>query len=793
MDSSRRLSPLRHPQAFFAALPRPIPEDSIAFRVLTQSLVIIGIFATTIAATDVADPVQSSFWAIPLSIVGSVWSYRRRRDRNITAKFLIAIGMLVALFFFFGALLRQSNDTRLTLAELLIQLQALHCFDLPRRKDLGYSLVIALILMGVAASISQTLTFAPFIILFVAISLPVLVLDYRSRLDLVSPITPIVPQSARSRKPNPIALFPELAPRRLLPLLAIILTLGLVIFACLPRLPGYQLQAFPVSAPIDVAGEFNNKIISNPGYVSNPEAEEGTGTQEGDPTQVQGGGGSPTEGPGTLDESFYYGFNTKINQNLRGTALKPRLLMRVRSQAEGFWRVMAFDRYTGQGWEVSRNDQTETLTRSFYSYKFFLPQFDRSPRHKDVVQTFTIVNTIPNLIPALYQAEDLYFPTREVAVDSEGSLRSPVTLSEGTTYTVVSEVPYRDRSLLNQASTDYSESIRKYYLQVPETVVNPIRVQTESLLAKSEKALTDPYEKALYLAQTLKQQYRLRSGADLPFFEQTEDLVSSFLFSYQGGYPDHFATTLTIMLRSIGIPARLVVGFAPGEFNPFTGLYLVKNTDAYAMTEVYFPGFGWFAFDPIPGHETVPPSLEESYTFSTLKKLWLWVAGWLPTPLRGLFNQVFLWVGAIVGWLIGGVVNLFSQRLLGLLILAIVGIGVGLVGWLGWGWLQTWRYQRWLDRLPPMESLYQQLLKCLREVGLPKHPAQTPLEYSHTLQSTLPDPLISPTQGFLESYVAWHYGQKEPDLPMLRSTVQMVKRYYRQPKAALNSHRIFSD
>jgi len=52
------------------------------------------------------------------------------------------------------------------------------------------------------------------------------------------------------------------------------------------------------------------------------------------------------------------------------------------------------------------------------------------------------------------------------------------------------------------------------------------------------------------------------------------------------------------MLRSIGIPARLVAGFSPGEFNPFTGLYVVRNTDAYAMTEVYFPKYGWF--DPIP-------------------------------------------------------------------------------------------------------------------------------------------------------------------------------------------------
>ncbi|MFM6157335.1 MAG: transglutaminase-like domain-containing protein, partial [Sphaerospermopsis kisseleviana] len=106
----------------------------------------------------------------------------------------------------------------------------------------------------------------------------------------------------------------------------------------------------------------------------------------------------------------------------------------------------------------------------------------------------------------------------------------------------------------------------------------------------------------------------------LPHLDQNDDLVESFLFKHQGGYPDHFYTVLTVMLRSIGIPARLVAGFAPGEFNPFTGMYIVKNTDAYAMKEVYFPKYGWFAFDPIPNHPLIPPSIEEYQTFSVLRQ-----------------------------------------------------------------------------------------------------------------------------------------------------------------------------
>jgi len=68
------------------------------------------------------------------------------------------------------------------------------------------------------------------------------------------------------------------------------------------------------------------------------------------------------------------------------------------------------------------------------------------------------------------------------------------------------------------------------------------------------------------------------------------------------------------MLRSIGIPAR-VAGFSPGEFN-FSRVLHRPYTDAYAMTEVYFPKHVWFAFDPIPGHPLIPPSIEENQTLA---------------------------------------------------------------------------------------------------------------------------------------------------------------------------------
>ncbi len=730
------------------AAPRETPEDSVLLRVLAQAMVTVGILALDIVA---GNEDKLGFWAIPLSIAGATFSYARRRKRNIGVKFGLAILMLLALFGFFAGLRTASNDTRLVLAELLVQLQVLHTFDLPRRKDLGYSIVIGLILIGVASTLSQTMVFGLFLLAFVAIALPVLVLDYRSRLGLGQ-------LSFRT------ALRPSgLSPKRLGTFLIIILALGLSLFALMPRLPGYQLRTFPVSSQLDTPPDFDGSQLINPGYV-----------RDGNPTGNGGRGAGLGEqgfGAGELDSEFYYGFNTRINQNLRGM-MQPKVVMRVRSQAEGYWRVMAFDRYLGQGWEISRNQDAQTVNRLPLSYQFFLPRPVFANRTREVVQTYTITAELPNIIPALPQPKELYFPTVRVGIDPEGNLRSPLGLREGLTYTVISEVPYRDRTRLRGAPVTYPENIRKHYLEVPSDVRETIRQQTETWLAKSEKPLVEPYEKALYLAQVLKQNYTIQP--DMGYLGKNEDLASAFLFKFKGGYPDHFATTLAIMLRSIGIPARIAVGFAPGEFNPFTGLYIVRNTDAYAVTEVYFPKYGWFAFDAIPGHDLIPPSIEEDRVFPVLRQFWNWVAGWLPSPVSNALGRFFALLFGALARLVTWVVGLFSQGWVGLFMALLLGTLLGLLGWLCWqGWRQ-WRYQRWLAKLPPMERTYQQMLRWLASQGLTKRPTQTPLEYAAALQGTQPATPANLVAEISEAYVRWRYGGETPDIAQLKQQLRAL-------------------
>jgi hypothetical protein len=368
-------------------------------------------------------------------------------------------------------------------------------------------------------------------------------------------------------------------------------------------------------------------------------------------------------------------------------------------------------------------------------------------------------------------------------------LRSPVGLEKGMTYTVVSRVPFRDRTQLRQAPINYSSEIEQYYLQIPDGLRERVRDKTQEILAFSPTPLTDPYETALFLAQALKQRYTIQP--DLPFFAQEQDLVETFLFTTEGGYPDHFSTVLTMMLRSIGIPARLVAGFGEGEFNPFTGFYVVRNTDAYALTEVYFPQYGWFGFDPIPGHEIVPPTLREYETFSTVRRFWNWVAGWLPSPL--------------VGWIDGirqGITQLLARLVLilaGLLQLGWVGIIITLAGLTALafgGWLAVlacrggWRHWQ-LRQLPPPERIYQHMLTWFDQQGHPKRPTETPLEYGQRLYQEIQATQAQAANEIAQAYVRWRYGGEPQNLAYLAEKLTTVRRdrtLQHRPRWRFRSH-----
>lgn len=751
------------------AIPQPATEESILLRILVQMMVIVGIIATDVAS-QAMNPM--SIWAIPLSILGGVVSWRRRKKKNIAIKFALAMGMIIVLVIFLGNLFQSLNDTRLVLAEFLVQLQVLHSFDLPRRKDLGYSMIIGLILIGVSATLSQTLAFAPWLLVMLLLAIPTLVLDYRSRMGLA--VWEENWQQLRREK-NPLRqkqLWQNspLSPQKLLSFSLIVLVLGLFIFAVMPRYPSYQIQSFPVSAPEGFENQNfqgGNRSIVNPGY--NPD-----GTLRNEMTGEGGGA--------TADETGYYGFNKKINQNINNTITERKILLRIRSQAPGFWRVLAFDRYTGQGWEIAREEETSNISRNFWNYYFSLPLPPMETETRKIIQTYTVVHDIPNIIPALSYPQSLYFPSTEIAFDTEGSMRSPGGLIEGLTYTVVSQVPYRSQSQLQLAGEEYPETIKKYYLDISPALKEKLKSKAEGLMAKAGRELPSNYDKALYLAQAVKQNYEVKT--DNPLLGEGEDLITAFLAN-GGGFPDQFATVYTMMLRALDIPSRFVVGFDTGQFNPFTGYYVVHNTDAHALTEVYFPDYGWFAFNPLPGFEIIPPSFQDDNPFGVLGIFWKWIAGWLPPPITAFISALFSKITQIIlglfraGWL-SKLWQFLTGSLVGILMGILGLIIVAFLGWLGFNYLKQILYQRYLSRLNPTEKLYREMLDFLKEKGYPKYPYQTPREYAHNLGEILTLEQLEIVYLISDNYVQWRYGNLTPNLDYLTSEFRRLKRSFAQ-------------
>ena len=95
---------------------------------------------------------------------------------------------------------------------------------------------------------------------------------------------------------------------------------------------------------------------------------------------------------------------------------------------------------------------------------------------------------------------------------------------------------------------------------------------------------------------------------NIPPLPAGADTVDEFLFGNRVGFCEQISTSLAVMLRSLGIPAREAVGYVPGGFNPITDLYQVHANDAHAWVQVWFPGYGWQDFDPTAVVPLSPPS-----------------------------------------------------------------------------------------------------------------------------------------------------------------------------------------
>ena len=107
---------------------------------------------------------------------------------------------------------------------------------------------------------------------------------------------------------------------------------------------------------------------------------------------------------------------------------------------------------------------------------------------------------------------------------------------------------------------------------------------------------TNNYERVRRLIDWLGE--RVTYSLDAPLSPPGVDVVDNFLFDSRVGWCEQIASSLVVMLRQVGVPARLATGFVPSGRNNVTHRYEVRERDAHAWTEVWFPQVGWVPFDP---------------------------------------------------------------------------------------------------------------------------------------------------------------------------------------------------
>lgn len=326
-------------------------------------------------------------------------------------------------------------------------------------------------------------------------------------------------------------------------------------------------------------------------------------------------------------------------------------------------------------------------------------------------------------------------------------------------YNVLSDISQPDPLLLqNDGTRFYSSEIKQYYLQLPQQRDARVTELAETLT----RGATSTYEMARRIERHLQTNYQY--SLDLqPVLEG--DPVADFLFNTRTGHCEYFASAMVLLLRSRGIPARLVNGFQMGEFSTAADAYTVRQSDAHSWVEAYFPPHGWVTFDPTPDaglnsyaedalawlrHYSDALQLfwqERVVGFDTGEQLSLLLAA--QRQLRRWRSETdgrwWNWRKYLTRWFEAGQ-NLETELLEAenadtpprastwqalqrfspaLLALALFGAG----GW-WWRYRRSWRYRLQHDAARSAIVFYQEMLDTLARTGRRKAPAQTPLEFA---------------------------------------------------------------
>jgi transglutaminase-like putative cysteine protease len=269
-------------------------------------------------------------------------------------------------------------------------------------------------------------------------------------------------------------------------------------------------------------------------------------------------------------------------------------LMRIKSPEPMLWRGGTLDHFDGVRWSStvdSGEDDGEEIS-------------DSVPTRK-VVQEVKVLQAETSLLFGGYQISNASVPY--ATERSDGSWTSTLPLTEDASYRVLSQIPQPSVVQLETAGIDYPVPVREKFLQLPED--RPEVLTETAREIQDDYAPRTPYDVARAIERYLISDggFTYNIGAD---YTRADKAIEEFLGNEREGFCTQFATSMTLLSRELGVPSRVVYGATTGkEKEP--GEYLVTGYNMHTWVEVYFPGVGWYPFDPTPGF-SVPSVMEEN-------------------------------------------------------------------------------------------------------------------------------------------------------------------------------------
>ncbi|MGZ4110712.1 MAG: transglutaminase TgpA family protein, partial [Actinomycetota bacterium] len=403
-----------------------------------------------------------------------------------------------------------------------------------------------------------------------------------------------------------------------------VLTVSAVVFMVMPRLPGGLVRSLPFNL-----GGTRSSVPGFAGGILNP--------------------GLPAQsGNGVVDFSAnaYPGFGDTVDLRARGH-LSDQIAFRVRAPQASLWRAEAFDSFDGTQWTIT-DRSTQPLSASWGDApgEVEVPPSmtgDLGPIPTvHVTQTFYIDTPQPNVLFAASIPQQVYFPAGGLLVDRYGSIHSPILLDQGLVYSVVSQVPVTTPRVLRLADPEQLASTDPQYLQLP----GDLPARDGELARRITAGATTEYDRVIAVQDWIRT--HTTYNLDVPSDPTGVDAVDHFLFVTREGFCEQIASSMAILLRTLGIPTRLVTGYGPGERNPLTGYFEVRQSDAHAWVEVDYPGVGWVQYDPTFGVPSASPSAGSRLIGGeVIKAIGRFLSHAIPQPVKDVLRHAMGGLGVV--------------------------------------------------------------------------------------------------------------------------------------------------